>query len=432
MTAGLLIVEMIDALRAGGIASVYLRNYENLPGTVGNDVDILLPAGRRNAAVDIFRGVALAHGWSYLGCGHFSSLALYFGNIETTETLHIDLFERIEWHFLEFADAKGIIERRLWNGKVDVPHPHDEVYLNVVTRLIYQGKIREKHRLQAREFSAQFGEEALGETFSSHLGVAGHGLARMLTAADWEATSGIRRKLLLLVLKRFGCLRPLRMLAGLGRYGTRIVRKMLSPPGRFLVLEGADGVGKSTVLAALLPWCGAWCAGRDSYDFHWKPVRLSSGPKTQAMPTDPRAKAARSGLLSLLYLAFHLGGFWWGWLRWIYPALVKSHAVVGDRYSYDIYLDPERFRLRLPPALCRVVAMLAPRPEVTLALVAAPAVIRARKPELAMDEISRYQQRWAELSAGRFRMVTVSAEGPPEDVIKRAKQAILKVIANGR
>ena len=40
-TPGELVVYLISSLEASGLATVYLRNYENLPHQVGNDVDLL-------------------------------------------------------------------------------------------------------------------------------------------------------------------------------------------------------------------------------------------------------------------------------------------------------------------------------------------------------------------------------------------------------
>jgi hypothetical protein len=132
----------------------------------------------------------------------------------------------------------------------------------------------------------------------------------------------------------------------------------------------------------------------------------------------------------LIYLIFHLLGFWWGWLFRIRPLLARSHAVVGDRYSYDLFFDPRRFRLKLPSGLCRVVSLLAPRPAVTVGLVANPATVHARKPELSVGEISGYQERWDMMASGKQDMMTVMADGPPDEVVLRVKQAILQAIVS--
>lgn len=430
MTAGHLVIDMIAELEKQGVSSVYLRNHENLPDDVGNDVDLLIPAGKRGAVARILADVANQHGWSYLGCGHFSPLAVYFANPETTETLHLDLFDRIEWHFIEFAFASQVLARRRFNGMVHIPAAEDEIYLNLATRLIYQGKIREKHQVQARDHVQHNGEGTLIRAFGNHLGKSGETLARDLATHRWQASPNIRKSLLRAAVLKHGIRRPWQALIGATRYGWRILRKIVKPPGHFIVLEGADGVGKSTVLDEILPWCSDWCAGRDTYDFHWKPVRFHSGPRIPAPSVNPRGTTPRSGPASFAYLVFHLLGFWWGWLFRIRPLLSKSHCVVGDRYSYDLFLDPKRFRLHLPDGLCKLASWLTPKPDVTVALLADPEIVHARKPELTVHEISAYQDRWRSLASGSPSMISVSADGPPDEVIRRVKQAILNATAS--
>ena len=420
---------MIAALERAEIPSVYLRNYENLPAAVGNDVDLLLPPGRTNQAVEVIERVASENGWRFLSRARFGPLAVYVANLDTAETLHLDLFERLDWHFLEIADAARVLERRRFNGTVHIPAEEDEIYLNLAGRLAYQGLIRERHRIQASAHVERYGEEGLAGAFTAHIGSQGTALFHNLLREGWEPDPCDRSLLLKAALRQHGLRKPTRLAGGIVRYATRIVQKLVNPPGHFIVLEGADGVGKSTVLDAILPWIPEWCAGRKAYDFHWKPVTLRSGKRIAAPPVDPRSNTPRSSLASFAYLAFHLLGFWWGWLIRIRPLLAKSHCVVGDRYSYDLFLDPKRFRLKLPDWTCRLAALLAPSPSVTVGLFADPTEVHERKPELTAEEISTYQQRWRSLATGRRNMVSVSASGSPEEVTLRVKKSILRAIA---
>ncbi|MES2474550.1 MAG: hypothetical protein V4640_02135 [Verrucomicrobiota bacterium] len=425
ISPGLLVLEAISALEATGIRSVYLRNYENLPGEVGNDVDLLVPSGRRAEAIDIMVGAARRHGWEFLNTAHFGPIALYLANLETGETLHIDVFDRLEWHFIEFADAGRIIAQRRRHVEVMVPAREDEIYLNLLTRLAYQGAIREKHRGAAREFVNAEGPDLLRGAFESHLGPQGKRLFDVLLAHDWNPQASDRRLLLTSMAVRHGLQHPLRLMHGAIRYGMRTYRKIIHPPGKLIVLEGPDGVGKSTILENLRPWCGQWCAGRDTYGFHWKPMTVTrSEEKSDAV--NPRASGPRPFLLSLAYLSWHLLGFWWGWFFKIRPLLVKSHAVVGDRYSYDIFMDPARFRLGLPRWLCKLAARSVPQPAVTVGLEADPQAVHTRKPELSVDEIATYQKRWRVLAEGSPTMVTVAADAPPPEVLLGVKRAILQ------
>jgi len=424
-----LVMEIVGEIQAAEISYVYLRGHEGLPDDIGNDVDILLPPGLTARVAGIFREVARKSGWSFIDARSYGSLCLFFGNRDSGETLHVDLFEEIAWHFIHYMDARGVLARRVWNGHVHIPDPQDSLYLYLCGRMIYQGVVREKHRALAREVVRCHGEGFVRAAFERHLGRRSEALVRDLQAADWQCDVRIRNTMRGLALRRHGVGRPWSLAMALGRYGGRTLLKMLNPPGRFFVLEGADGVGKSTVLEAVIPWASEWCV-RGPYDFHWKPTKVYRGDRVNTGSVDPRGERVRCKGVSLCFLIYHISGFWWGWLSRIYPLLVRSHLIVGDRYSYDLFLDPTRFRLDLPAGLCRFAAMLAPRPDVTVGLVARPETIHDRKPELEVGDIAGYQARWELLSAGRRRMITVAADGEPAEVIRLVKRALLQAVTH--
>lgn len=162
---------------------------------------------------------------------------------------------------------------------------------------------------------------------------------------------------------------------------------------RFLALEGADGVGKSTVLRLLVPELVKRGGFTGYLFFHWKPVKsnLSYDAIPGDNPHDPRGKAPRNPLASLVFLAHHWLDFQLGFWRFVRPAIRAGWLVVADRYTYDVLLDPKRFRLKLPGWILRLFVRTIPRPDRAILLHADPPVIRARKPELTEQEIEAYQ-----------------------------------------
>ena len=428
-TPSSLILHLIRFLETEDIPSVYLRNHEQLPESVGNDVDLLIPRGRSMHVSSILKREARQQGWCFLGAARFGELSLYFANPENAGTLHVDLYDRFCWHGIKYADEAGVMARRQWNGNVFIPDVRDELYLNIGERLIYAGSIREKHQLQAGACLVSKGMDFVTSAFERHLGSHGRDLAGELIHRNWQGSTPLRNRMRRLAFLKHGLPHPLRLLGGILGYGWRILTKMARPPGRFLVFEGADGVGKSTVMEAVIPWCASWCAGRDPYDFHWKPTKLHTGERAKPPSVDPRAKRLRGPAASFVFLLYHLTGFWWGWLVRIYPLLIQSHVVAGDRYSYDMFLDPRRFRLGLPSWLCKLAALAAPGPDCVIGLVASPEVVYARKPELSIEEIRDYQERWRDLARDRKQMLEVSADGSVDEVIQRVKCGILRMIA---
>lgn len=420
------VINILAVLEAGGLRTMYLRNYENLPQEVGNDVDLLVPAGMQRECAEQICKAASPLGWHKTHEMYFSPLALYLANTITGETLHFDLFDRIEWHFLEFADVEILFSRRQWNGIVNIPSVQDEIYLNLMTRLIYQGTIRDKHRKQTLQNLSGLNMEKIEKAFCDHLGKEGRILFNLLRQADWVAVSNHRTVARRGAFQNQAFQKPKRFVVGIWRYLTRSIGKVLKPQGFFVVFEGADGVGKSTVLEQITPWCAEWCAGREPYRFHWKPsksVRTNAPPPQETV--DPRGKKLRSLYISLLFLTYHILDFWWGWLTRVYPAKVASRAVIGDRYCYDLFLDPRRFRLNLTPSICHFAVSLCPKPDLVVGLVADPKIIRARKPELDIEEINQYQASWNRISGGCSKFVTVSADGSREETVSILKRKIL-------
>lgn len=190
------------------------------------------------------------------------------------------------------------------------------------------------------------------------------------------------------------------------------------PPPKFLAVAGADGVGKSTVLRLLIPELVRRGGFRGYLFFHWKPIKadLSYDAIPGDNPHDPRGKTPRNPLASLVFLAHHWLDFLVGYWRFVRPALRAGRLVVADRYTYDVLLDPVRFRLRLPSWILRVFVRTLPRPDHAILLHAPPAVIRARKPELSEPEIDAYQT--ALLSCPLIRApLAADASRTPQEIV---------------
>jgi thymidylate kinase len=435
ISPGEFVLQLIKNLEYAGIETVYLRNYENLPDDIGNDVDLLVSRNQRGRAVELIRNALPRTGWELVREVEFGPISLFLASSDGSQFMHLDLFDRIEWHWLEYADSAALIARRQWNGIVHHPAPADEVALNVLTRLVYAGVVRQKHRVQAQSYLAENGPEPLISAFRSHIGVKpGRHVAGLVVKQDWEEVLQCAPEVRRGIFRQAVSHSPSSALLGLWRYLRRATLRILRPPGPFLVFEGADGVGKSTVMEGILPLLKELTGKSDTLMFHWKPtrksIRIAGEPAGAAQ--NPRGETARSPILSMFFLGYHWLGFWFGYLRYVLPARARNRAVVGDRYAYEFSLDPARLRLSLPKWMLKFASTTVPQPDLVICLVADPAVVVARKNELSETEIHHYQRDLTLLTTKNRRFYLLQANGSIEENTHAAHACLLSHLHSGK
>jgi hypothetical protein len=181
--------------------------------------------------------------------------------------------------------------------------------------------------------------------------------------------------------------------------------------GRFVVLVGPDGVGKTAVARALLDEY----RGTAAY-FHFLPP--IHGPLLHSLgpaPTPP-PKAAPGGWLVLgwIRLLRNTVRCWLGYLRTVRPALKRSWLIIGDRWLYGYVVQPYALKFHGPEWLARAAMRLLPRPHLVVNLSAPPHVIRERKQELTLSQIEQELLAWPSLPVDNLR--TLDATRLPREI----------------
>lgn len=194
--------------------------------------------------------------------------------------------------------------------------------------------------------------------------------------------------------------------------------------GRFILIAGPDGSGKSTVADAIVERASA--EGLTVTRAHHRPGLIAGRPSDAGPVTDPHGEPARSTAASaaklLVVFADHVLG---GNTRW--RSKRRAGVLLLERGWFDMTVDPLRYRMSesIVP-LVRVLGRLLPRPDALLLLSGDANALHARKPEIGVEEVARQIEGWRRIAPVAARRVvevdTVRTE--PDDAVDALSAAM--------
>ena len=370
---GPFVVALLSRLESAGHRVVYLRNYENLPDDIGNDVDLLVERGHSYCILKIIKAFAPAWGWTIWKTVPSSCLSVYFLYDNKRGALHIDLFEHLEWHCVPFANAKGVLERRVWTGLVFKPSVPDELLVNLSVRLIYHGIVRDKHRVQWRESLSKENQEVLQDLLAQSFGR--HQAMQLYLSAsqgDWNSIEKGFRSLRRAILFRAMLKSPSVLVVRYLVYLLRGVRRLLHPSGLFIVFEGdrfpwRETVAKHAVTEIETIYCFKKCLDFQSQQWFHRFLCLNSNNTPSSKNASDRGSRGR--VRPLLLLGGQCVVFWWKYIRHWRAHLACNELVASDGYAIDAVRSLRKIYPLLPRWACRTFFRAIPRPDVVITFV---------------------------------------------------------------
>ena len=385
-----------------------LRNYDDLPGAVGNDIDMWV---RTTQALD-FRGilfsVAKELNWElirYLPWVNYKGGRYFFiKQNERHVVVHIDVFNYLSWKGLSYIDESVIAGRLLLhpNGFF-IPSPGVEASILLLKTLFFEGKVLEKYRQRIIDFSNKDPKtfvESVSKPFGKRIA---EDVLSMAKDGRWSELEHARHSLQWWLVIRAVANNPLFQARQTALYFYSRLRERLSAKcGFFLVLIGPDGSGKTTTAEMLLGSEAikklfpnrTYLYRNFSFLPELKTIASVFGIKPRQKGEDFRNRGSAAvpfGILrSMIYPIYYgfeyfLGRFW---LR--KEKGQHCRMIVFDRYFYEYFLQKQF--MKCPRWFLSLISRLIAQPDALVFLQNEPEVVYARKQELSVEEIVQYSQ----------------------------------------
>jgi len=423
---------LFSAWEAAGIKYVVLRNYEKLPADTGNDLDLLVDPVRMAEAERILIRVMKENGALLHNRAEFSPVSIFFYDPVTLDQFHIDLFRDLKWRGFDLLRTADVLNRaRRYNG-MSVPSPQDEAVLNLITRLVFGGYVRDKYREPVRKTFTE-SPNAVLPVLTEAAGPLAPVMLEKAQRGDWEGIETLTSQFRKIIIRR-ALKNPLKMLADQLYDVKRLLARWLRTPGLVMVLAGPDGCGKTSVGVQLKErLAGTFYRDYTTY-MHWKP-RLLKKMADAANPfgtprTEPHGKPARGPVMNVLYFLAHTLEIPPAWLLRVRSRLFRNKMVIIDRYYYDYMVDPRRYRMRVSKQMAWFAYRFMPKPDLVFCLTAPTEVIQTRKKEVAPEETERqrlvYEQTIGRLPYGHI----VDTNRPLQQVVDEVEGIVLRYLAD--
>ena len=407
-----------------------LRNYFKLPYRVGNDVDILIQRGAIDQIENIVNECADRYGWEL-----HRKENLYFILYKFVEnswiSLKLDFVTDLKSRGLVYFSGEPFIaSKQHWNDSLYILSPTLEFVHILVHSLFgpsynisrYKSVLKEK--LTINNIDILKIREHLKSIFHSAI------VGRIIKTIEEGNIEGLFKKRSVLwcsflIKKRY----LYSVLKQKAKRWLGYMRRLICPPGLFVVFVGPDGVGKSTTakhVATILKMFNIIVA---HYHLGFRPGILPyrnrpiGGPSGE-ISVKPNLREIPGTLRLLYYTLDYILGYY---IK-IRPLLIRHGVAVTERYYYDYLVDFRRKKMKAPFGLVKALFKIIPKPDMVILLYDSPEVIYERKEELSIPEIKRHMVEFERLGRKAKFFCKIPTVEPPDKVAIKVTKEIVKVL----
>ena len=430
-------------LRLGGAEVLYcvLRNYEDLPERIGNDIDMLVHPKHVKAFRRCLLRAAQDTGWVLIKKpSRFGFESFWFKKVSAHEFVEIDVWVILHWRSIPWSSSEWILENRKRVKEFYVPSAVAEAGTLLVKDVIQTGAIKPKYLKKIREVALKK-PETFREYFHWPLGkrVAAW-LSENTQKGAWETIEQRRIKIRLGAIAQSFRRSPWAPFLNVGRFlWGHVWSRLARPNGIFVALIGPDGSGKTTVVQGLRGSMRPLFRDHHHYHGRFEVLPRLAAFRDLAFGAIGRkpSESSKNKLLSsgnipkpglgrvLLHVTYYSLDYFLG--HWIIrKAQARGDIIIFDRYFYDWFIHS--YFDRTPEWLLPFLKFILPRPDLVVFLRNSPDIIRGRKPELAADEIANQNARCRKIVGSIPYAMTVSTDMPPATVVWEISNKVFEIM----
>jgi hypothetical protein len=225
------VTSVFQSWKAHGIAFLVLRNYDSLPHSTSNDIDVLILPHHFHDAERVMVNAAKQAGYVLHNRVRFATTAYFFYHPRSHRQVHVDLFSSLRWHCLPLLPPEAVVAARLHRDLYAIPNPLHEALISLFTSLVYTGQVKEKYRAtihaglrSAPDVATRLLADAVGSRLASQCVQAAIG-------EQWHAVESLCWDLRAALIPRQVTRHPWNTLRAVVSDSLRFVERLVRPPG---------------------------------------------------------------------------------------------------------------------------------------------------------------------------------------------------------
>lgn len=403
-------VALIEGLNQKKINYCIIGDYENLPESVGHDIDLWTNDVKR------FREVLFA---SIVKSGHKvlidnktangCNVVFYKREGEVITAMKIDVMTDTSYKsIITLVDDKVTAENVIQYKDFYVANPESEAVMHFLYPLFEWGKIKKDVYKEAIQ---KYHKSLIFKTTFTRLwgdGTADE-LLKLIEAEKWDK-----------IVNMMGALKKKAMIRSIFKCSTwknifkaayYTLRRKFEPSGKVLAFCGLDGAGKTTILDEMNDMFIRLLKSKKVFYGYWRPyvipeIRELFGKKNSKAGVDKQAqkgvtvvepeKKPKNQVVSFVKLCYF-------WLDYVlagrkYGSIhERGGMVLFDRHFVDMVVHPKRFEMKLPRWIILLMYKFIPKADYTFFLYCTPEEILKRKEEFSKEEIQQMMDDYMEV-----------------------------------